>query len=84
MTWTVKFTNRAVKARDRLPPEMRRRILKALQQLAEDPYSARNVKALQGIDGFRLRVGEYRVLYTLEDDILVVQVIRIAHRSAAY
>lgn len=84
MTWTIKFTREAEKARDRLPADVRRRILRALAQLARDPYSSPNVKALQGGEGFRLRVGDYRIVYRLINDLLVVRVIRIAHRSDVY
>jgi mRNA interferase RelE/StbE len=42
-----------------------------------------NVKALKG-GGFRLRVGDYRVLYALRDDLLVLLVVQIAHRREAY
>jgi mRNA interferase RelE/StbE len=42
-----------------------------------------NVKALEG-GGFRLRVGDWRVLYDLRDDLLVVLVARVAHRRQVY
>jgi len=41
------------------------------------------VKALQG-GGYRLRVGDWRVIYDLRDDVLVVLVVRVAHRREAY
>jgi mRNA interferase RelE/StbE len=43
-----------------------------------------NVKALQGQPGYRLRVGDWRVIYTLQDEVLTVLIIRIAHRREAY
>ncbi|MGH6969655.1 MAG: type II toxin-antitoxin system RelE family toxin [Stellaceae bacterium] len=48
-----------------------------------DPYATRNVKALKG-GGYRLRVGDYRVLYELKNDILVILVVRIANRREVY
>jgi mRNA interferase RelE/StbE len=50
---------------------------------AADPYAAPNVEALKG-GGFRLRVGNWRVLYDLRDDLLVVLVARVAHRREVY
>jgi len=58
--------------------------LKSLAGLAADPRAARNVKALQGQPGYRLRAGDERVTYTLRDDVLTVLVIRIANRREAY
>ena len=84
MTWKIEFTRAAAKARERLPQAVRERILHALQDLAVDPYASRQVKALQGRDEYRLRVGEYRVLYMLENERLVVFVVRIAPRGSAY
>ena len=84
MTWTIKFTRPAAKARDRMPPDMRKRILRALHALAADPYASPNVKALQGMEGYRLRVGDFRVIYTLDKGLLIIQVIRIANRRDVY
>jgi mRNA interferase RelE/StbE len=57
-----------------------------LRRVAADPYATPNVKARKG-GGFRLRVGDWRVLYDLRDDLLVVlvaRVARVAHRREAY
>jgi hypothetical protein len=43
-----------------------------------------SVKALKGGDEYRLRVGDWRVVYTLHDDVLTVLVVRIAHRREVY
>ncbi len=60
------------------------RIRVKIGQLADDPTSlANNVKALKGGAGlFRLRVGDWRVIYT--EDLVVVLVIKVAPRGAAY
>lgn len=63
---------------------MQARILRSLDRLAADPRSAANVKALKGDARYRLRVGDWRVIYTLRDDVLVVLVLRVAHRREAY
>lgn len=83
MTWRITFNPRAEAALDRLPDPTRRRIRAAIVRLARDPYSSPNVKALRG-GGYRLRVGDWRVIYTLQDDVLVVLVLRVAHRREAY
>lgn len=59
------------------------RILRSLTRLAGDPRNAANVKALKGSDLYRLRVGDWRVIFTLHDDVATVLVVRIAHRREA-
>lgn len=61
-----------------------RHIGKAIDGLQTNPRPA-NAKALQGDDSIlRIRVGDYRILYTIEDRALVVLVIRIGHRREVY
>ena len=84
MTWTVAFSKAADRTLDELSAQTRDRIVRAVFKLAADPLGAANVKRLSGRDELRLRVGDYRVLYTLEHDRLIVQVIQVAHRREAY
>ena len=81
--YTVILTARAEKELDKLDASTAVRIVKALDQLAPDPYAAANVKALNG-GGFRLRVGDWRVLYDIDDGAVIVLVVKIAHRGTAY
>ena len=55
----------------------------AISQLAEDPRPLGCVK-LTGAHKYRLRVGAYRILYTVRDAQVVVTIVRVAHRSDAY
>ena len=84
MTWTIRYEREAERAIDALDPVARRRILIAIGRLAADPRGAGNVKALRGSDNYRLRAGDWRVIYTLRDDVLVVLVLRVAHRREVY
>ena len=84
MTYRVELTRAAARQVKRLPAEVRERILARLEALAEDPRPA-GVRKLAGTeDGYRVRVGAYRVLYRVEDDRLVVLVVRVSHRREAY
>jgi len=83
MAYSVSFSVAARREFHALETTMRERVLRAVQRLALDPYRAPNVKALKG-GGYRLRVGDYRVLYELKNDILVVLVVQIAHRREVY
>ena len=84
MTWAVEFTPAALRAVKRLPRDAQARIVEALDGLAADPLAARNVKRLSGRDEFRLRVGDHRVLYDLEREVLVVRVVDADDRREVY
>jgi len=60
-------------------------IIEKLEALQENPYEGSNVKALKGMNGYyRLRVEDYRVIYELQDNNLVILVIDINHRKDVY
>jgi mRNA interferase RelE/StbE len=59
------------------------RIARSLAGLAKAPRDSANVKALIG-GNYRLRVGDWRVIYILQDDLLVVLVLRVGHRREVY
>lgn len=61
-----------------------RRIAKRIDQLAENPRP-RGAKKLAGSDDFwRIRVGEYRIIYQIHDDVLLVLIVRIGGRGDVY
>ena len=82
--WSIEFSREATKAILRMPRQEASRIRKKLDALARDPMGARGVKKLTEHPGYRLRVGDWRVVYLLDRDRIVVQVIRVAHRREAY
>ena len=63
-----------------------KKIAKCLQQLEQYPQSHPNIKSLKGeYSGlYRYRIGDYRVIYSVEDEIVQVFVVAIVHRSQAY
>lgn len=68
---------------DSFPESIRRRVVARILGLAENPrpYGSRK---LHGVEGYRLRVGDYRVLYTVADEASTVTVQSVAHRREAY
>lgn len=85
MTYTVTYTARARRDLRRIPPEAARRIIRAVAGIREDPH--RHVRKLAGFSGtpvYRLRVGEYRVVLTIEDECLLILVLEAGHRSSIY
>jgi len=67
-----------------LPKEVVRRIDACIQALAENPRPARTVKLKGGGEYWRVRIGDYRIIYQIQDDRLLVIVIRIGHRRQVY
>jgi len=70
--WKLEFSRDAVKALVRMPRDQAVRVRRKLDELARDPIGAPNVKRLTGHPGFRLRVGDWRVVYLLQSDRMVV------------
>ncbi len=84
MTYQIVLIPAAERQRRKLPPEMRSRIKKALISLGENPRQP-GAKKMGGYQGrWRLRVGTYRIIYSIQDEIVTVRVIRIAHRREVY
>ena len=83
--YKLTFKRQAIKALRKMPSPPARRIRRELDELAENP-DRRNldVNALRGRRGFRLRVGEMRVIFELDDDACIIDVLRIAPRGQAY
>ena len=63
--------------------EDRQRIVRKIHQLAEDPR-APGCQKLSGRDRYRIRQGPYRIVYSVEDDRLIVYVVKVGHRSDVY
>lgn len=61
-----------------------RLIIKALEEMAIDPFSG-DVKKMKGSDDeYRRRAGKYRIIFTVENDVLIVDVLSIGHRKNIY
>ncbi|MFI5088454.1 MAG: type II toxin-antitoxin system RelE/ParE family toxin [Terriglobales bacterium] len=83
MRYSIEFVPSARRALAKLPLLMRKRIQVAIDDLADNPLPP-GVKKLQGEDGYRIRVGDYRVIYEVEHVRLTILVIRIGHRREVY
>ena len=66
-----------------LPRGDRVRVVARISSLAENPRPEGSQR-LSGRDAYRLRVGRYRVIYTIADAVLVVEVIKVGHRKDVY
>jgi mRNA interferase RelE/StbE len=83
--WSVRYTVEAIRALTDMDRTIARRVRAKILALARDPRAPNNnVRKLAGIEGYRLRVGDWRVIFTLKHDIMTVVVIRIGHRREIY
>ncbi|WP_339621178.1 type II toxin-antitoxin system RelE/ParE family toxin [uncultured Salinibacterium sp.] len=83
MAYRIEVTPAAARALERVNHQHRDRIRGAIALLAQDPRPP-GARALQGLPGFRVRIGDYRIVYTIQDDVLLVVVITLGHRRDVY
>lgn len=81
--YRIELRPAAVRALRKLDPPARRRLQGAIALLAQDPRPPA-ARALQGRPGLRVRVGDYRIIYTVTDDVLLVVVVTIGRRREVY
>jgi mRNA interferase RelE/StbE len=82
-TYRIELRPAAVRALRKLDPPMQRRVRGAIALLAQDPRPP-SARALRGRPGLRVRVGDYRIIYTVADDVLLVVVVTLGHRREVY
>ena len=83
MSFSIRIKGSAAKELGRIAKPDRVRIVAAIDRLAANPFAGSALKGEQrGLR--RLRVGDWRTLYEVQDDLLVVLVVRVAHRREAY
>ena len=84
MTYRIEFRPAAIRELAKLEISTRRRIATTLESLAENPRPP-GVEKLKGHDyRYRVRCGDYRIIYEIADRILIILVLRIGHRRQVY
>jgi len=82
--YRVEYSPAAKKELAKTPNKVTERIVAAVRQLAENPRP-RGCKKLEGeTDMYRIRVGNYRVIYTVSDEAVTVLILRVGHRKDVY
>jgi mRNA interferase RelE/StbE len=82
--YKITFSKNADKVLRRMARNTALTIGKKIKELATNPHSMRNVKKLTNHPGYRLRVGDWRIVYTLNDNELLIHVINIKTRGEVY
>lgn len=84
MAYRVELSSRADRQFRKFPAQVRDRLQKHIDALAENPRP-HGVRKLEGDENaYRIRVGDYRILYEIHDQVLVVIVLKVADRKEAY
>lgn len=81
--YTVSLTKRAQKQLDKLSDAIAEPIFQTIEKLADDPRPS-GCKKLKGRNGYRLRIGNYRVIYEVLDTMLLVNIIDLGNRKDIY
>ena len=83
MPYAVYLKRSAEKELEDLPAKLHDKIVAALLSLGENPFP-RNAKKLHGREGFRIRVGNYRVLYLVDDKKKKIEIVSVGDRKEVY
>jgi mRNA interferase RelE/StbE len=86
MNYEIKFYKGALKSIKKLDKPTRNRILDYIKILSENPRNPElDIKIMQGLeDRFRLRVGSYRIVYSVLNDQLIIVIIKVGSRGDVY
>ena len=83
--WSIFISDKVIKSLSKIPEKDKNKIYIAIDNLKRDPILGPNIKSLKGdVGGYRLRVGNYRIVYNLDFNIIQVVVLKIAHRKEIY
>jgi len=83
VTYTVIITEYAVRQLKKVNPQMIARLKEAIGALANDPRPHNYIK-LTNVDAYRIRVGNYRIVYEINDNVLTVIVVEVSDRKETY
>jgi len=81
MKYNINWTRGALEELNKLEPYISRRIIKKIDELCENPFS-KDIKRLKGSDDFRLRIGDYRVIFDINEDTILI--LKVGHRKNIY
>lgn len=83
-SYRIEWKNSAYKELQKLPRQMITRIIAAVTDLSNDPYPS-GVKKLIGSErSYRIRIGDYRVIYEIIENKLILEIVRVRHRKDVY
>lgn len=82
--YKIRWKNSAVKELRKLPKEIISKVVRAVEELSELPHPPGTRKLVGSEHTYRIRVGDYRIVYTLIGSDLLIEIIRVGHRKDVY
>ena len=82
--YRIEVLKSAQKSLSKLPKDIQARIVKKIDNLVIDPYPTDTKKLKDGNGLFRVRVGDYRIVYKVQNNELIILIVKIAHRREVY
>jgi mRNA interferase RelE/StbE len=90
--YKIEIKKKALKELSKLPTEIIDGFYDKFLELSKDPYNVSGIKPIKNPKGlgikykeaYRARVGDYRAIYAIENDVLIIHILRIAHRKEVY
>ena len=80
----IRYSKKALKYLLKLQPKLQDRIRKTIRKIADGSTRGLNIAAMHDVDAFRVRIGDYQVIYEIKGDELVLIVIKIGARGDVY
>ncbi len=84
MNYKIQIKKQALKTLQRLPKNIVHRINEIIQELKINPRPFGVKKLIDEENLYRIRFGDYRIIYSIEDDVLTIEIIKIGHRKEVY
>lgn len=84
MTYRIELSPAAARQLRRLDPSARRRVQAAIELLAQEPRPSGAKKLVGGAGEWRVRTGDYRIVYEIDDGVLLILVLAVGHRREIY
>ena len=83
-SYKIEWKQSAKKELKKLDKQIIPRILQAVENLAENPYSSGSKKLIGSDSIYRIRVGNYRIVYNIKSSVLIIEIIKVGHRREIY
>ena len=83
-SYKIEWKQSAKKELKKLDKQVIPRILQAVKNLADNPYSSDSKKLIGSNSIYRIRVGDYRIVYNIQATVLIIEIIKVGHRREIY
>lgn len=83
-SYKIDWRKTALKEFEKLPKKEKSSVIEKILSLADNPRPINSVKLIGSENSYRIRHGDFRVVYQIEDGVLTILIVRIAHRKQVY